>query len=294
MEFYLKKAESPGNAIRRINLELRARVIGIFNDESLDADTAVHEIRICIEKLRAALRFTKPAMKAAVFRRSDRALEEFSIEIKDMRESAVMVETFDCLTDHYRPFLNTEELQTVRQALQSRHVQAMAEYRERLDMKSLESAFVQLELFLDRTDRVKLSRTMLKTALVDVYSRGRELYQQLQQDPDTEYSQGLRLEARFLWNQLCMLEQQIPEDMQAMTGDLAALGELLTDDNNMAVLAENLRTRPGLCCNRVQAELLDSLAETRRIALLSAVLRRCAGIYQHTPEQFLSELFPPA
>ena len=157
MEFYLKKRESAGNAIRRINLELRARIIGIFNDESLDADTAVHEIRMCIEKMRAALRFTKPAMKAAVFRRCDKALDEFSLGIKDIRESAVMVETFDCLTEHYRPFLNSEELQVVRQALQNRHVQAMAEYRERLDLKELEAAFVQLELFLDRTDRVKLT-----------------------------------------------------------------------------------------------------------------------------------------
>ena len=173
-------------------------------------------------------------------------------------------------------------------------IQAMAEYRERLDMKQLESAFVQLELFLDRTDRVKLTRAMLKTAVRDVYGRGREVFQQLEQDPDTEHSQGLRLEARYLWHQLRMLEHQIPEDMQSMTETLAALGELLTDDNNMAVLAENLRTRPGLCCNRVQAELLDSLAETRRIALLSGVLRRATGIYQRTPDQFVSDLFPQA
>ena len=292
MEFYLKKGESAGNAIRRINLELRARVIGIFNDESLDADTAVQEIRSCIEKLRAVLRFTRPAMKSAVFRRCDRALDEFSSEIKDMRESAVMVETFDCLTDHYRPFLNTEELQTVRQALQNRHVQALEAYRERLDMKELESAFVQLELFLDRTDRVKLTRTMLKTSVQDVYSRGRELQQSLEQDPDTEYSHGLRLEARYLWHQLRMLEQQAPGEVLTTIGDLEALGELLADDNDMAVLAENLRTRSGLCCNRIQAELLDSLAETRRIALLSAVLRRSAGIYERTPDQFIAELFP--
>ncbi|MGB5259506.1 MAG: CHAD domain-containing protein [Gammaproteobacteria bacterium] len=292
MDFYLKKGESAGNAVRRINLELRARVIGIFNDESLDADSAVAEIRGCIEKLRAVLRFTRPAMGNSVFRRCDRVLDEFSSEISDMRESAVMVETFDCLADHYRPFLNAEEFLSVRQSLQSRHAQAMAEYRERLDMKELESSFVRLELNLDRTDRVKLTRSMLKSAIGDVYSRGRELHQLLEQDPDTENSNGLRLEARYLWHQLRMLEKQAPDEVRAMTGTLDELGQLLGDDNNMAVLAENLRTRPGLCCNRIQAELLDSLAETRRIAYLTSVLRLSARIYERTPENFISDLFP--
>lgn len=294
MNFNIRKRESPAEGIRRINLELRARVIGLINEPSADVDTSVHEIRKCIKKLRAVLRLGQPAMKAAVFRRTDRALRNFAREISGARDSAVMVKTFDCLTDHYRPFLDTGELTPVRQALQDRHVQAMAAIQERLHGDELEASFIRLELRLDKVDKARITNAILAAAVRDVYRRGRKLHQLLNQNPDTEFSHGLRRQAKYLWYQLRILVNLLPETEEALTRDLDDLGELLGDDNDMAVLIEHLGSKPGICCNRVQAELLCSLAETRRISLLSGALRLSERIYARKPAEFVGDLFHAA
>ena len=294
MKFYFEKRESAGRAIRRINLELRANMIGILGDESLDADTAVHELRKCVKKLRAVLRLTRPAMKKPVFRSCDRALRDFARLISSTRDSAVMVKTYDCLIDHYRPYISNEEMLPVRQALQNRHVLAMAEYRERIDRKEIESAFLRLEMRLDHADNVKLSRPLLETAVRDVYRRGRKLHQALGLDPSSENSHGLRRQAKYLWYQLRMLEKQLPGHVRPVLEDLDELCEMLGDDNDMEVLTETLRANPGICCNSVRAELIYGLAETRRIALLSASLRVSERIYARKPGQFARDLFAQA
>ena len=294
MKFYIRKHESPAEGIQRINLELRAAVIGLINEPSADVDTAVHEVRKCIKKLRAVLRLCRPAVKASLFRRTDRALRNFAREISGARDSAVMVKTFDCLTDHYRPFLDTGELTPVRQALQDRHVQAMAMIQERLHSKELEGIFIRLELRLNKVDNVPITHATLAAGVRDVYRRGRKLHQLLNQNPDTEFSHGLRRQAKYLWYQLRILANRLPEQGQALIKDLDELCELLGDDNDMAVLIDHLGSKPGICCNRVQAELLCSLAETRRISLLSAALRLSERIYARKPREFVGELFPAA
>jgi len=294
MRFYLKKRESPAVAVARINLELRARMIRIINDESLDPDTLVHELRKCIKKLRAVLRFSEPGMKASAFKRRDRALRDFAREVSGTRDSAVLVNTFDCLADHYRPFLNSEELLPVRQALQSRHVQSMAAFQEQHNVRELESACISLEMKIDRKARIKVTNDMMKSAVRDIYKRGRKLHQLLDEDPDTENSHSLRRQAKYLWYQLSILKKRMPESMRVVVEELDELGELLGDDNDMSVLIDTLRKKPGLCCNRVQVELLCSLAETRRVSLLSAVLRLSGKIYAGQPDQFVERLFAAA
>ena len=294
MKFYLKKRESPATAVARINLELRARVIRIVNDESLDPDTLVHELRKCIKKMRAVLRFSQPGMKAAAFKRRDRALRDFAREVSGTRDSAVLVNTFDCLADHYRPFLNTDELLPVRQALQSRHVQSMAAFQEQHNVRELESAFINLEMKIDRKARVKVTNDMIRSAVRGIYERGRKLHDLLDENPDTDNSHSLRRQAKYLWYQLRILKKRMPESMRVVVEELDELGELLGDDNDMSVLIDTLRKKPGLCCNRVQAELLCSLAETRRISLLSAALRLSGRIYASQPDRFVERLFAAA
>ncbi len=290
MRFYLEKRESPAAAVARINLELRARVIRIINDESLDSDTLVHELLKCINKMRAVLRFSEPVMMAAAFNSRDRVLRDFAREVSGTRDSAVLVNTFDCLADHYRPFLNTEELLPVRQALQNRHVQSMAAFQEQHNVKQLESAFISLEMKIDRKARDKVTNDMIRSAVRGIYVRGCKLHHLLDEDPNTENSHSLHRQAKYLWYQLRMLKERLPESMQVVVEELDELGELLGDDNDMSVLIDTLRKKPGLCCNRVQAELLCSLAETRRISLLSAALRLSARIYASEPDHFVASL----
>ena len=220
MKFYFKKREKADVAIGRINLELRARIIRLVNDEAMDPDTMVHELRKCIKKLRAVLRFSKPALKPAAFKRTDRALRDFAREISGARDSDVLVKTFDCLSEHYRPFLETGELVPVRQALQNRHVLAMAGFQEQHDAKQLEEAFIRLELQLERGKRVCVTDAVLRSAVREVYSRGRKLHRLLDEDPNTEHSHDLRRQAKYLWYQLRLLKKRIPEPMRPVVDEL--------------------------------------------------------------------------
>jgi hypothetical protein len=102
----------------------------------------------------------------------------------------------------------------------------------------------------------------------------------------------LHRQAEYLWYQLRMLEKQLPDNLQHMLNDLEELGEMLGDDNDLAVLVDTLRANPGICCNSVRAELIYSLAETRRIATLSAGLRLAQPIYASKPGRFIGDLFP--
>ncbi|MDX1696715.1 MAG: CHAD domain-containing protein, partial [Thiohalobacterales bacterium] len=148
------------------------------------------------------------------------------------------------------------------------------------------------EFGLEDAEEAKATQPTLAAAIRDVYRRGRKLHKLLTRNPDTEYSHGLHSQAAYLWYQLRLLGKQLPGEGEALIAELGQLCELLGDDNDMAALIDNLGGRPGLCCNRVQAELLCSLAETRRISLLSAALRISERIYARKSAEFIGELFP--
>ncbi|MDX1698509.1 MAG: CHAD domain-containing protein, partial [Thiohalobacterales bacterium] len=112
----------------------------------------------------------------------------------------------------------------------------------------------------------------------------------LAQDPSTENSHSLRRQAKYLWYQLSLLRKQLPASAQPLIADLGELGELLGDDNDLAVLVDTLGRNPQICSNRVRAELIASLAETRRVVLLSAALRLSQRIYRHKPGRFIRDL----
>ena len=290
MKFYLKKHEAAGDGIRRINRALCRHVHRLIDDESLDADTAVHELRKCVKKLRAVLRFSKPALQADVLKRTDRALRDFARRFSGTRDSAVMVKSFDSLMKHYQPYLNEDEMLPVRQSLQQRHVLAMASHQEEADPDSLRAAFRQVERLLKQAGKASMSRTAMLSGVRDVYARGRRLYFELAQDPSTDNSHELRRQAKYLLYQLTLLARQLPSGAQPLIDELGELGELLGDDNDMSVLVDTLNRNPLICCNRVRAELIASLAETRRIALLTAALRLSQRIYRHKPGRFIREL----
>lgn len=259
-------------------------------DEALDADTAVHELRKCVKKLRAVLRFSRPALKKSVFCKADCRLRDFARRIGDTRDSAVMVKTFDDLVAYYRPFLSMDDLLPVHQSLQNRHVLAMAGYQENVGTRAFVKEVRRIERSLDRVVEYSLSTSSMLAGIREVYADARRQCEALAADPSTVNSHRLRRESKYLRYQLCLLKKRLPADLRSMIDDLAELGELLGTDNDLSVLVGTLQSQPQICGNRRRQELVTGLAETRRIALLTAALRTARRIYARKPGRFLRSL----
>jgi CHAD domain-containing protein len=159
-----------------------------------------------------------------------------------------------------------------------------------VDLHNLEDRLEGLREQLDALDLTGFSHRMLLASVRKTYRNGRKALQVLHDDPSTENSHAFRRLVKYLWYQLRLLRNWNPAVLGPVVTNLDELGELLGQDHDLANLIDTLNAHPGISCNRTRAELVNGLAETRRITLLSAGLRIADGVYADKPESFISWL----
>jgi CHAD domain-containing protein len=290
MRFELAKDVSPAEGIVDVYRALLDYAHECLVTRDADLNTAVHEVRKTVKKLRAVLLIVKPVLDKTAFKTADRAVRDFGRRLGGARDSAVLQASFNGLVEYYAPFLSVEDMQPIRENLESQYQLAMETFVASIDIHSLEEELEELRRRLDTLDLSGFSRHMLLASVRRTYRSGRRALQALHDEPSTENSHEFRRQAKYLWYQLRLLHKWSPAVLKPVVTNLDELGELLGQDHDLAILSDTLKTHPEISCNPIRAELVNGLAETRRIALLSAGLRIADGVYADKPASFINRL----
>jgi CHAD domain-containing protein len=292
MKFHLKKGESAGKGISRINRALCERVQHLLAGGDALTDSTVFELRKTVKKLRAVLRITRPALARDTYRELDRLLRDFGRDLGRTRDSAVLLDTLDSLLEHFSPLPDEIALQPVRNALHCRYQLAMEDFLQASDEHPLAARFGAIERRIGKLDLRRFSDDLLLKGIRRTYRRSRKLLRKLHAEPSTLNSHDLRRQVKYAWNQLRLLRKRDPHRYQPLIADLDRLGGLLGRDSDLALLVETLRRHRAIGCGHVRTEFIVALAESRRIAVLTTAIGLADRCLARKPGEFSAWLKP--
>jgi len=285
---HLLDNEPLADGARRIISELLEHANAQLTSKNTHPDTAVHEVRKSVKKLHALLRLIRPALKKKTFQHLNTLLRQLRQQLGSSRDSAVLPQTLDTLTAHFAMMLNDTALQPVRQSLANRHSLALQQQQAGLDITGAQKQLAELAQQLSLLDLDCLSRKTLTSSIRKTYRCCQQALKKLQASPTTENSHAFRTQVKRLRIQ-CRLLRKWPRVTPApVTQVLRNIEQALGQDHDLAMLVETLRAHPEISCNSIRRETLISLAETRRIVLLSSALRAAVPVFKGKAKKFAS------
>lgn len=267
---------------RRIALEQIDRVARGLPDEG-DRDTAIHESRKGLKRLRALLRLVRPAIGDEAFKTHNAAFRDIGQLFSQDRDQHVLLETMAGLESTMeRRFAKTfAKIKTTKVAVTERRAgngqtpETLATQQLDLTRKAILGLAFEPDSFSSLQNGLQLS-----------YRRGRRLWKEVFANPSSEGFHDLRKCVQQQWRHMQLLSRAWPDLFAARVAVARKLSQILGDDHDLAVLAAHIEALPP-----------RTLTTTERRAILKAVaarqktLRRradplCAQLYAEPANRF--------
>ena len=240
MAYRLKAGEPVSRAIRRIAFEELESAARRMNGRNLrNRDTAIHEARKSIKKIRALLRLMRAEL-GPDFDRENRRYRGLGRRLSRFREPAAAIETFDDLIARHPGELATGIRLTIRRAL-------MQHKRELERRKGIGRAIhVIAGAFRGAKDRVNawpLQRdgfAAIEPGLAKTFRQGRKALDEVRKDPNPENYHEWRKRVKDHWYHLRLLAGRPANSMRGHLKKLHRLETWLGNDHNLALLMDKI------------------------------------------------------
>jgi CHAD domain-containing protein len=274
-------------------------------------ETAVHETRKALKRLRALLRLLEHELGAKTYARETAVLRDVAQQLSVARDAAVMLNTLDALIErHPRKLARRRGVRKLRQQLHAEH----ARLQQRTLAEPAEHARVLGELhgFRWRVAAWQLGNRpglqLVERDLKRIYGQGRRRHQRVAS------GRGKRVIAMHEWRKRVkdlryaaeMLGPSGPgkpggrgksaQRLRAIAGRADDLGELLGEDHDLAIFAQHLRAgghghakRTWHTDRGTRRALLKLIAKRRR-KLRERALRQGARLYRERPKRFTRQI----
>ncbi len=267
-------------------------------------DTAVHEARKSMKRLRALLRLIRPQIGDDVYRWENTTLRDAARLIAPVRDGVVMVKTIDRIRERFDGQIVDYAFGDLQSALQGR----ADRLRHRVTddesiipsvIQTLRSARIRYASWpIESDDPVTLygrrpiahSFDSVAAGLGRTYGRGQKEMHLAMENPTAENFHLWRKRAKYLRHQCEILAPLWPESVGGMAQSLDQLGEWLGDDHDLAVLLRLVADIPELCPDMRERSFLAALAQHRRAELQMAAFTLGSRIYAERPSQFVSRI----
>jgi CYTH domain-containing protein/CHAD domain-containing protein len=282
--YRLKTDEAPAAGLRRIALgrteAALERLDGVEGDELA---AAIHGARKDLKKLRGLLRLVRHELGEKRFKAENRRYRDAGRLLSGSRDAEVKLETLAAL-HRDSPDLPAEAVASWEGMLETERDELAAAARE--DSEGQVAAATRMI----GEGRRKIPRWTLRTdswALVESglsrsYGDGRQALKQAQANPSADNLHQWRKRAKDLWYQLRILRDAWPELLGATVDQAHELTEHLGDHHDLALLAEDLRSREGLG----DRDAFEAAIEGRQQELLEAALGIGRRLYAEKPQAF--------
>ncbi len=263
MAYHLKQDEAVDAGIRRIAKEQIDRGIDDFQNDDMDPDTRVHQVRKRCKKLRGLVRLVRDPL-GDVYGEENAWYRDFAKSLAGLRDAGAMVETAEKLRT-WAAAPDGDLLAAFHDAVQDRLHRAT---REETDI--YETCGRGAEQLQEARKRIKhwplkdRGFALLADGLQRTYKRGRRDLKAVRTNPTPEGFHEWRKRVKYHWYHIRLVEHAWPDGLHGRRTALKALSDILGDDHDLLVLLHTLEHEPGLCPIETDRDRLSRLIHLRK------------------------------
>lgn len=280
--YRLRRGESAADGVRRVAAKRAEKAVERLREAGgEELPTAIHGTRKDLKKVRAVLRLVREELGEKAYRSENRRYRDAGRQLAASRDAEVKLETLAALREHFGDSVPSSQARAWEAALAADRdrVQGAAGGGEQTEaaIEAIETAAQRIPDWPLDADSWKL----LEPGLTRGYWRGRAALRRARSSGRAEDVHELRKRVKDLWYQLRLLHDAWPAALEAAAEEAHRLADLLGDHHDLALLAEDLRSREGLANSRAATEAL--IAE-RQEELLGEALKLGARLYAEKPK----------
>lgn len=270
MAYQLQTHEPIDDGVRRIAGELIDHARAQIEVTDRDRHAAVHEVRKDCKRMRALLRLIRP-QAPKLYQHENAFFRDAAASLSGIRDVEAALESYDALLDVFSDEVDRQELAPVRAAL-TRHKKHLSNEIADLDDR-LDTFGAQLRKAGERVSDWAIpgddpargsGDALVSGGLAKTYGRGRAAMATAYDAPSVESFHEWRKRAKYLRYQLELLRPAWPRLLQATRKEVKALGDLLGDEHDLAVLEAVLERALSDHDERGRHRVLAALMRQRR------------------------------
>jgi CHAD domain-containing protein len=289
--YQLNAQESIPDGIKRIVSEQISRAIWQLTDPPESRDTGVHDARKCFKKIRAVLRLVRDEIGKDVFKQENVFFRDIGRRLAPVRESAVLVQTFDRLCERVTDQLAPDAFGGVRDELVTKHRSVSRQILE--DESGLAEIVASLQTARQRVADWPLVHndfSALFGGLQRIYRRGRSGLAEAYLSSNPENFHEWRKWVKYLWYHVRILKALWPNQFIPLANELSDLADWLGDNHDLAELHLVVLECPGMFHNEAELPLLLDLIDDWRRELEALACLPGRRIYVEKPGAFVNRI----
>jgi CHAD domain-containing protein len=291
MSYRLEPDESLPYGIKRIIKEQIDQALEQLRDSPEGRNEAVHDARKRFKKIRAVLRLVRDEIGEDVYKSENVCFRDASRRLSDVRDSYVMVETVDDLSQRFSDQLAANAFDDVRQSLMARHQESIEQLLD--EEGRMEEVAVTIETARRRVEDWPVERedfAAIYGGLRRVYKRGRNRLAEAYAESSPEKFHQWRKRVKYLWYHTRILQPLWPDLLGELADELHDLSDYLGDDHDLAELRQTVIVQPEMFEDERDLQALVALIDRRRAELEAAARPLGERIYVEKPAEFVGRM----
>jgi CHAD domain-containing protein len=297
MAFQLKAKESVSDGItRNVRRQIEKALAHLGANRKphrrgAAENEAVHEVRKCFKRIRAALRLVREELGDDVYREENWGLRDAARPFTEVRDAEVLVESVDKLAPQFAEAIEPGAFAKIREALLANRQEVT---RRVLDKDGAFAAVGDAAgRALARLPGWKIERSgwaALESGLKRVYRAGHRALALALENSSVENLHEWRKQAMYLWHQLQLLEGAWTDSEKELVERTHQLSTLLGEDHDLAVLRETLAADPLAYGGHRVLKGVFAVIDRRREELERQAFALGRELYKESPKAFTSRI----
>ena len=287
--YRLKRKESLASGVRRIARGRADDALGQIDgvDGEGDLSAAIHEARKDLKKLRSLLRLVREDLGKKAYRRENRRFREAGRLLSSSRDAEVKVETMQALEDRFDGEVPAAASWGLTAALE-RERDRLLDAGDTVERR-LEKARARIEKGRELVRDWPLAADdwgLVEPGLARSYRAARRAMKRVRADPTDDGVHEWRKRVKDLWYQLRIVRNSWKPVLGETADQTHELADLLGEHHDLAVLAEDVRSR-GQSADR---DRILALIETRQGELLVEAFAIGERVLAEKPKAFSARI----
>lgn len=283
--------ESVSANVKRIITEHIDRAVWQLTEPPKGRDKGVHDARKCFKKIRAVLRLVRAELGEDIFKRENIRYRDAGRRLAPVRESAVLIQTFDRIVDRFANQLAPGAFFGVRAELEAIHQTVTEQILDHENhVPEVLEVLHQARQQVPHLPIINEDFSALYGGLRRVYRRGRNRLADAYAAPSAESFHEWRKRLKYLWYHMRLLNPVWPGQLTALATELSEVADWLGDDHDLAELRLAVMQHPEWFRNEGELQVLLALMEYWRREF--QIMAKPVGerIYVDSPKVFVNRI----